>query len=55
MRRPLSEGALTYARTDVHYSLHIAAVLTQQLQAAQLLEQVFAVPPASSIRPHADT
>jgi ribonuclease D len=42
MCRPLSAAALTYARTDVHYSLHIAAVLTQQLQAAERLEQVFA-------------
>jgi hypothetical protein len=46
--RPLSEGALTYARTDVHYSLHIAAVLAKQLWELDRLQQVCAAHLASS-------
>lgn len=38
--RPLSQGALTYARTDVHFLLHIAAVMAQQLTALDCVQQV---------------
>jgi ribonuclease D len=54
MCRPLSEGALTYARTDVHYLLHIAAVLVQRLRALDVLQEVCAEPMTASCKSHAD-